>query len=307
MDSDAAIELAGEFADRAAAVIIKHTNPCGVACITPSTRGGNRDKGGSALLAEAFIRARDCDPTSAFGGIVTLTRAVDEATAKAIGDTFFEVIIAPKFEAKALEVLKAKKNLRLLEIPVLDPRMTPASSPEAGQANDERRTTIYDLRKVRGGLLVQDYDDIATDVRKCMVVTRREPTKDELTALDFAWRVVKHVKSNAIVIAGPGPRLLGVGAGQTSRVDSVRIAIEKMNALHPTPFPRRGERRGEVGTFVLASDAFFPFRDGIDLAAKAGVTAIIQPGGSIRDEEAVKAADENGMAMMFTAVRHFRH
>jgi len=335
MDADAAIELAREFADKTATVIIKHTNPCGVA-----VQGqGSRVKGssGGALspsaesLADVFINARDCDPTSAFGGVVALTRNVDEATAKAIGDTFFEVIIAPKFEEKALNILKAKKNLRLLEIGIF-----PSPSTGDGRRDGHVFPPLkkggeggFNLRKVRGGLLVQDYDDIATDVSKCKIVTKRKPTKEELVALDFAWRVVKHVKSNAIVIGGVD-RIYGVGAGQTSRVDSVKIAIEKKNDVvakfalpcdvaqdfspanigRPKGLRYTSGRASSATTplvTVLASDAFFPFRDNIDLAAKAGVTAIVQPGGSIRDDESIKAADEHNITMVFTAVRHFRH
>jgi phosphoribosylaminoimidazolecarboxamide formyltransferase/IMP cyclohydrolase len=270
MDSDAALELVKEFAGETAAVVIKHTNPCGVAVSKDS-------------IADAFVKARDCDPTSAFGGIVALTKDVDDATAKAIGDTFFEVIIAPGFEAKALDVLKAKKNLRLLEIPDLGARKA---------ISDERFT----LRKVGGGLLVQTQDDTVTDIKACKVVTKRKPTKEELAALDFNWRVVKHVKSNAIVIGG-ADRIYGVGAGQTSRVDSVKIAISKIDCS-----PVAGHC-----PLVLASDAFFPFRDGIDIAAKSKVTAVIQPGGSLRDEEVIKACDEHGIAMVVTGVRHFRH
>ena len=273
MDADAALGLAKEFADKTAAVIIKHTNPCGVAISNKS-------------LADAFIKARDCDPTSAFGGIVALTKPVDVDTAKAIGDTFFEVIIAPGFKPDVLEILQAKKNLRLLELsgcPTLRPT---------------RLKSGVQLRKVSGGLLVQDFDDITTDVRKCKVVTKRKPTEDELDALDFAWRVVKHVKSNAIAISTTD-HILGIGAGQTSRVDSMNIALVKA-----------GFGKGNKnlpGAIVVASDAFFPFRDSIDLAFDAGITAIIQPGGSIRDDEVIKAADEHNITMIFTGIRHFRH
>jgi phosphoribosylaminoimidazolecarboxamide formyltransferase/IMP cyclohydrolase len=263
MDADAAIELAAEFYGRTAAVIIKHTNPCGVAI----------SKNG---IAEAFVSARECDPTSAFGGIVALTKPVDAETARAIGDTFFEVIIAPGFDAKALEMLKAKKNLRLLEIP---------SFKNMGEV------TAFSLRKVRGGLLVQDYDDKSTDVSSAKVVTKRSPKKEEIESMEFAWRVVKHVKSNAIVVASKD-RLLGIGAGQTSRIDSARIAIEKA---------------ASGGARVMASDAFFPFRDCVDLAARAGIGAIVQPGGSIHDDDSIKACDEHGIAMVFTGIRHFRH
>lgn len=270
MDADAAIELVREFSDRTAVAIIKHTNPCGMAVSEIS-------------LADAFIKARDCDAVSAFGGIVALTRPVDEETARAIGDTFFEVIAAPGFDGGALEILKVKKNLRLLVLP-------PFIKGNGGG---------FAMRKVTGGLLVSDHDHSTEDPRKCNVVTKRKPTDDEYRALEFAWRVCKHVKSNAIVIAGRD-RILGQGGGQTSRVDSVKIATSKMHELY-------GSRLEGHTLRVLASDAFFPFRDGVDLSLKAGVTAIIQPGGSIRDEEVIKAADENGIAMVFTGVRHFRH
>jgi phosphoribosylaminoimidazolecarboxamide formyltransferase/IMP cyclohydrolase len=277
MDADAAIELVKEFSDKIASVVIKHTNPCGAA-VSPKS------------LAEAFVTARDCDSTSAFGGIVALTRPVDAETAKAIGDTFFEVIIAPSFKSDALEILKAKKNLRLLEIPPLTLTLSPQ-----GRGVGEG---INALRKVAGGLLVSDYDTALEDIRGCKVVTKRKPTDDEYKGLEFAWRLVKHVKSNAIVLS-TSDRLLGVGAGQTSRVDSVKIAIEKMKSFTIAPSHHR--------TIALGSDAFFPFRDGIDLVAAEGITAVVQPGGSIRDEDIIKAANEHDIAMVFTGVRHFRH
>jgi len=205
-----------------------------------------------------------------------VNRPVDGKAAEEIAKLFLEVVIAPKFEPEALAIFASKKNLRLIEA---DP------SCAAGK-------TGYDFRRVVGGLLVQERDADTTDVRKARVVTKRKPTEEEYQALDFAWRVVKHVKSNAIVLTTKD-KLVGVGAGQMSRVDSVRIAI--MKAAAPTK-----------GT-VMGSDAFFPFRDVVDTAAKAGVTAIIQPGGSIRDEESIQAADEHGIAMIFTGVRHFKH
>jgi len=201
---------------------------------------------------------------------------VDRETAEELAKTFLEVIIAPGFDTEALGILTGKKNVRLLEI----------AAPSAGQP------TGLDFRRVGGGLLVQERDPGRDDIMQAKVVTRRAPTAEEYQALDFAWRVVKSVKSNAIVFTTKD-QLVGVGAGQMSRVDSVQIAT--MKAILPTK-----------GT-VLASDAFFPFRDGVDMAAKAGATAIIQPGGSIRDEEAVQATDEHGMAMIFTGRRHFRH
>lgn len=262
MDGDAAWQMASDF-DQPAAVIMKHANPCGAALSAGS-------------LVEAYKKSMETDPVAAFGGIVALNRKVDRKTADELAKTFLEVILAPGFEEEALAVLGAKKNVRLIEI----------SPSGAGPLRE------YDFRRVKGGLLVQDRDLERDDLRLARVVTKRPPTEEEYRALDFAWRVVKHVKSNAIVLATE-TRLVGVGAGQMSRVDSVRLSVMKAN------LPTKGT--------VLASDAFFPFRDGVDLAAEAGVTAIVQPGGSVRDEEAVTAANEHGMAMIFTGRRHFRH
>jgi len=262
MDSDAAWQMACDF-ELPTAVIMKHANPCGAA-----TSGGD--------ILEAYRKALETDPVSAFGGIVAVNRPVDRKAAEEIAKLFLEVVIAPEFEPEALTVFESKKNLRLIKV---DP------SCEAGRAG-------YDFRRVVGGLLVQERDADVTDIRKAKVVTKRKPSEEEYQALDFAWRVVKHVKSNAIVLA-TRDKLVGVGAGQMSRVDSVKIAIMKATA-------------STKGT-VMGSDAFFPFRDVVDTAAGAGVTAIIQPGGSIRDEESIRAADEHGIAMVFTGVRHFRH
>ncbi len=262
MDADAAWQMISDF-DRPAAIVIKHANPCGAA-----TSGGE--------LTEAYLKALKTDPASAYGGIVALNRPVDPKTAEELAKIFLEVIIAPGFDPKALEILQPRKNVRLLEIP---------ASAGAGSPG-------FDFRRVVGGLLLQERDTDAFDLRQAKVVTKRAPTEEEYQALDFAWRVVKHVKSNAIVLATKD-QLVGVGAGQMSRVDSVKIARMKAN------LPTQGT--------VLGSDAFFPFRDGVDLAAEAGVTAIVQPGGSIRDEEAIQAADEHGMAMIFTGRRHFKH
>jgi phosphoribosylaminoimidazolecarboxamide formyltransferase/IMP cyclohydrolase len=262
MDSDAAWQMACDF-ELPTAVIMKHANPCGAATSKED-------------LLVAYRKALETDPVSAFGGIVAVNRPVDRRAAEEIAKLFLEVVIAPKFDPEALSIFESKKNLRLIEV---DP------SCAAG-------TKGYDFRRVVGGLLVQERDADETDVRKAKVVTKRAPTEEEYQALDFAWRVVKHVKSNAIVLATKD-QLVGVGAGQMSRVDSVKIAI--MKASSPT-----------AGT-VMGSDAFFPFRDVVDTAAKAGVTAIIQPGGSIRDEESIRAADEHGIAMVFTGVRHFKH
>jgi len=261
IDLDAAIETVKEF-DNSAAVIIKHTNPCGVAL-------------GDTPLS-AYLKARECDPVSAFGGIVGFNRMVDAETAKELTSTFLEAVIAPGYSEEALAIFTAKKNVRVMQVPLLTD-YTPSG---------------YDLKKVVGGLLIQGRDLGMVRATECRVVTERTPTPSEYEALDFAWRVCKHVKSNAIVFTSRD-QTVGIGAGQMSRVDSSRIAVQK--ALLPT--------RGTV----LASDAFFPFRDGVDAAAEAGVTTIIQPGGSVRDEEVIKAANEHGIAMVFTGMRHFRH
>jgi len=259
MDLHAAWELAQEWTEPVA-VIIKHTNPCGVAT--------------ASELVQAYTRARDTDPVSAYGGILGLNRPLDAATAREIASTFVEAIIAPGYAPEALPILREKKNLRLLEQPQGD----------AGKG--------YEMRRVSGGMLVQDRDDVDLDPASLKIVTKRAPTDREMRALRFAWRVAKHVKSNAIVLATE-QATVGIGAGQMSRVDSVRLA--RMKATFPTQ-----------GT-ALASDAFFPFRDGVDAAAEAGVTAIVQPGGSVRDAGVIAAADERGLAMIFTGIRHFRH
>jgi len=261
LDLDAAYKLCAEF-DSPAVAIIKHTNPCGIAVAEDG-------------VLEAYRRARACDPVSAFGGIVAINREVDGALAAELGETFLECIVAPSFSTEAIDVLKVKKNLRLLKIPV-------ARLPDGE----------LDLRTVAGGMLVQSRDVGIVAARDARVVTKRQPTALELADLDFGWRVCKHVKSNAIVFVGNG-RTIGVGAGQMSRVDSVKLAVSKsLTSLKGS---------------ALASDAFFPFRDAVDEAARAGVTAIIQPGGSVRDQEAIEAANEHGIAMVFTAMRHFRH
>ncbi len=261
IDLDAAIETVKEF-ETSAAVIIKHTNPCGVAL-------------GDTPL-NSYLKARECDPVSAFGGIVGFNRLVDAETAKELTSTFLEAVIAPGYTDDALAIFTAKKNVRVMQVPLLS----------------EYIPSGYDLKKVVGGLLIQGRDLGMVRAIDCRVVTERPPTVSEYEALDFAWRVCKHVKSNAIVFTSRD-QTVGIGAGQMSRVDSSRIAVQK--ALLPT------------GGTVLASDAFFPFRDGVDAAAEAGVTAIIQPGGSVRDEEVIKAANEHEIAMIFTGMRHFRH
>ena len=273
-DTDAAFELVAEFApgDGPACAIIKHANPCGVA------RG--------ASLTEAYQKAFDCDRTSAFGGIVALNRALDGATAEEIVKIFTEVVIAPGADDDARAIFAAKKNLRLLTTGALpDPRMP-----------------ILAYKQVAGGFLVQDKDTGRVTETDLRVVTRRAPTADEMADLRFAWTVAKHVKSNAIVYARNGATV-GIGAGQMSRVDSSTIAALKaarMGAELGLPqTPARGS--------VVASDAFFPFADGLLAAAEAGATAIIQPGGSMRDDEVIAAADAAGLAMVLTGMRHFRH
>jgi phosphoribosylaminoimidazolecarboxamide formyltransferase/IMP cyclohydrolase len=261
LDFDAAISLVTDLGPRAS-VIVKHGNPCGAAVgDTP---------------AEAFRSALAADPTSAFGGVIAFGSVLDEAAAAVVAEAFYEGVAAAAVDPAARAVLARKKNLRVLE----------TGPPARG------RRTGLDLRRVHGGVLAQEWDERDADVRSATVATRRPPTEEEWRALEFSWTIVRHVKSNAIVIAS-ATRTLGVGAGQMSRVDSVRLAIQKA-------------RTGLEGS-ALASDAFFPFRDGLDLAAEAGVTAVVQPGGSIRDEEVVAAADERGMAMVLVGRRHFRH
>jgi phosphoribosylaminoimidazolecarboxamide formyltransferase/IMP cyclohydrolase len=255
LDLDAAWRLATEI-DQTACVIVKHTNPCGTG------------------LGETPVEA--CDPTSAFGGIIAFNERVDEAAAKKATAHFVEAVIAPGFDAAAVEVLKKKTNLRVMNM----------------DTTSIHKVSGFDLRRVMGGLLAQQWDLHQLERERCEVVTKRPPSDEEWKALVFAWTVVKHVKSNAIVYAN-AVQTVGVGAGQMSRVDAARFAAAK--AVLPL-----------AGT-VVASDAFFPFRDGIDEIAKAGATAIIQPGGSVRDEETIAAADEHGLAMAFTGVRHFRH
>ncbi|MEI8594130.1 bifunctional phosphoribosylaminoimidazolecarboxamide formyltransferase/IMP cyclohydrolase [Photobacterium sp. Hal280] len=263
-DTDAALECVKEF-DQPACVIVKHANPCGVAL--------------GANLLEAYDRAYQTDPTSAFGGIIAFNGELDADTAKAIVERqFVEVIIAPSVSAEAAAVVSAKQNVRLLA---------------CGQWHS--KTTGFDVKRVNGGLLVQDRDQGMVDQSDLKVVSKRQPTEEELRDSLFCWKVAKYVKSNAIVYA-KGNMTIGVGAGQMSRVYSAKIAGIKA-----------ADENLEVAGSVMASDAFFPFRDGIDAAAAAGITCVIQPGGSMRDEEVIAAADEHGMAMVFTGMRHFRH
>jgi phosphoribosylaminoimidazolecarboxamide formyltransferase/IMP cyclohydrolase len=281
LDANSALELVKEFgmADHTrppqarqdaslpvAAVIVKHNNPCGVAV-------GN-------TLTEAYVKARETDPVSAFGGVLAFNANVDLAVAKEITATFVEVVVAPGFDPDALAELKRKKDLRLLEV---------------GPLRLDVRTglDLMDLKKIVGGLILQDRDlGALPDVRVLKVASKRAPTAEEYDAMAFAWKVCKHVKSNAIVFARP-TQTIGIGAGQMSRVDSVKLATLKAAS--------------SLKGCVMASDAFFPFRDGIDAAAQAGITAVIQPGGSIRDEEVTKAVDEQELAMVLTGMRHFRH
>ena len=282
LDLDAALRIAIEFTEPAG-VVIKHTNPCGVATGTS--------------IEEAYVRAREADPLSAFGGIVGLNRPIDADTARALTSTFIEAVIAPKLEDAAREILAVKQNLRVITTDfskVYEPIM-----------NQEPR----EMRSFLGGILMQEPDRVtearelwpppspppgatAGQVPVIRVVTKRSPTPEEWTALRFAWRVCAHVKSNTIVFTG-ADRTLAIGAGQMSRVDAVKVAVMKA--------------AGNLKGSVAASDAFFPFRDGLDALAKAGATAVVQPGGSVKDGEVIAAADEHGIAMVFTGRRHFRH
>ncbi len=258
LDMDSAISIVSSF-NEPFAVIIKHTNPCGA--------------GVGENILDAFLKAFSTDPKSAFGGIIGLNREVDEKLAEEISKHFFEVVVAPSYNETALSILTKKKNLRIIEVNL-----------------DYKESK--DWRRVNGGFLYQDKDNAEIKKEDLKIVTKRAPTEEEIEDLLFSWRIVKFVKSNAIVI-GKGGRTIGIGAGQMSRVDSVELAIKK------AILPLQGAS--------LASDAFFPFPDSIEIAGKAGITAIIQPGGSIRDNEVIETADKLGLAMVFTGVRHFRH
>jgi phosphoribosylaminoimidazolecarboxamide formyltransferase/IMP cyclohydrolase len=269
LDLDAALASVQSFTAPTIA-IIKHTNPCGLAC--------------DDVLVEAYKKAHGGDPISAYGGIIGSNRPIDEATAQEITQLFYEAIIAPEFTPAALDLLRKRKNLRLLATHCpIEPRSMSTQALHSGRP---------DVRSVSGGLLLQTPDPIGDSETDYTVMTEREPNLEEVTDLMFAWKVVRHVKSNAIVLAHK-LTLLGVGAGQMNRVTSVHLAVAKAGA----------RARGAV----LASDAYFPFDDGIEAAAKAGVTAIIQPGGSIRDEDAIRMANRYAIAMIFTGKRHFRH
>jgi phosphoribosylaminoimidazolecarboxamide formyltransferase/IMP cyclohydrolase len=265
LDADAAYRFIREFKSECVTAIIKHTNPCGV--------------GKGKTLLESCQKALQTDPASAFGGIYVFSKKVDSETADFLGDKFVELVLAPGYEPDALNTLSAKKNRRILDLTDL---LT---------APVDRRN----YRRIYGGILYQDRDQLLMDEGKLKVATKRQPTPDENSALMFGWTIVKHVKSNAIVLCSKD-QLIGVGAGQMSRVDSCKIALMKAK-----------EAGLETKGAVMASDAYLPFRDSVDLMEKAGVTAIIQPGGSIRDREVVQAADKFEMAMVFTGVRHFAH
>lgn len=269
LDADAAYRLISEFTDEHASAIIKHTNPCGV--------------GKATTLAESCRRALETDPVSAFGGVYAFSRKVDTETAKLLDDKFVELVLAPGYEPEALRILSAKKNRRILDLSqIIDAMKT-------------KRRAQKGFRRILGGVLLQESDEQLIDEGKLKVVTKRAPTNDENDALLFGWRIAKHVKSNAIVLCSKD-QLVGVGAGQMSRVDSCKIALMKSLVA--------GLR---IEGSVMASDAFLPFRDSVDLMGRAGVTAIIEPGGSIRDSEVIQAADEFSMAMLFTGIRHFAH
>jgi phosphoribosylaminoimidazolecarboxamide formyltransferase/IMP cyclohydrolase len=266
VDADTALTCANAFAD-SACVIVKHANPCGVAVAESATH--------------AYERAYQCDPTSAFGGVIAFNRALDGPTAEAIvARQFAEVIVAPRIDRAARDALAAKPGVRVLE---------------AGSAGRAPAGTELDIKTIDGGLLLQQRDSILDDDAEPKAVTKRAPSDGELRDLRFAWRVAQFVKSNAIVYARDG-QTIGIGAGQMSRVMSARIAAIKAE-----------EENLSLRGAVMASDAFFPFRDGIDVAAERGIRAVIQPGGSVRDEEVIRAADEHDMGMIFTGVRHFRH
>ena len=262
LDSSAAIELVREF-NEPAAVIVKHNNPCGVAT--------------AAFLDRAYVKAFETDPVSAFGGVIALSRDVNVSTAKEILKVFVEIVIAPDFDSEALELLKTKPNIRLL---VLD--LT-------------KNVTGFDIRKIQGGLLAQERDAGKADYGALKVVTKRKPTDDEYAAMEFAWKVCKHTKSNAVVFTS-GDKTLGIGGGQTSRVDSAKLAVIKAANFDIS-----------LEGSAVGSDAFFQAKDGIEVIAKAGATAIIQPGGSIKDEEVIAACDKFNIAMVLTGIRHFKH
>ena len=268
-DANAALQIVKEFSEPAV-VAVKHMNPCGV--------------GIGANIHEAFVKAYEADPTSIFGGIVVANRTIGQETALLLSDIFLEIVMAPDFTQEAIDILTKKKNIRLLALGSIE------AVTSGGYA--ELASSSFLVTSVEGGMLVQESDKLQLDPAELKVVTDRAPTEEELKQLLFSWKVVKHVKSNAIVLAN-NSMTVGVGAGQMNRVGAAKIAIEQA-----------GERaKGSA----LASDAFFPMGDTLELAAKAGITAVIQPGGSIKDEESIKVANQYGIAMVFTGARHFRH
>ncbi len=286
LDIDSAFAICSDF-EKPSAVVIKHTNPCGAAS--------------AETLSNAYSQALACDPVSAFGSIVGLNREVDEKTAKEINSaSFVEAVVAPGFTEAALEILKGKKNIRLITLNLPLSPFTKGGVGDLGRGIAAERIeegskgsfTELDFKKIQGGMLLQEKDMRQVEAEKCQVVSERKPAEDEFNSLIFAWKVVKHVKSNAIVLVH-GTRTVGIGAGQMSRVDSVKIASRKAGEL----------AKGSV----MASDAFFPFPDAIDESAKAGVKAIIQPGGSLKDKEVIEAVNKHGIAMVFTGMRHFKH
>ncbi|MDR1663268.1 MAG: bifunctional phosphoribosylaminoimidazolecarboxamide formyltransferase/IMP cyclohydrolase [Endomicrobium sp.] len=266
LDLESAWRLVHEF-DAPACTIIKHNNPCGCA--------------EGSYTKDAYLKALSCDPISAFGGIIAFNKPVEEDTAEEIGKIFVECVIAPGYSKNALDILIRKKNIRLLvqEIPYKEDK------------------NVIEYRTVSHGILAQDRDNLLSVEIK--PITRRQPTREENDSLDFAWKIARHVKSNAIILAR-GRQIVGIGAGQMSRIDSLKIAVEKMKYINHILDEKKF-------SLVLASDAFFPFSDVVEESAKAGVTAIIQPGGSIKDEDSVRAADDRNMAMVVTGVRHFKH
>ena len=265
LDLESAWRLVAEF-DKTCCAIVKHNNPCGVAVGTD--------------LQDAYAKAFECDPVSAFGSIVAFNRPVDSNTAEAMRSLFVEAVIGPSYSPEALEIFSRKKNLRLMRLGLPEPGMHISGS------------STYDLKKISGAYLIQELDVAQIGIDDVKVLSERLPEPAELEDLIFAWTIAKHVKSNAIVFAR-NRQTLGIGAGQMSRIDSVLIATQKANV--------------SLDGAVMASDAFFPFRDCVDEAAKSGIRAVIQPGGSVRDQEVVLAADEHHMVMVVTGIRHFRH
>lgn len=273
LDGDSALSIVLAF-DVPSCAIVKHNNPCGAAC--------------AKTLTEAFVEAHAGDPVSAFGGVIAFNRTVSKETAEVVvASGFVEVVIAPKFDEDAVKIFAPKKNLRLLE---------------TGEENvPQNGKTAYDIKRIRGGILVQEIKDVPLTDEHLKVVSKKKPTPEEMEGFLFAWEISKFVKSNSIVLT-QGKHTVGIGMGQPSRVDSVKLAVGRLNDY----FTRKPERKNSASV-VLASDAFFPMRDGVDEAAKGGVSAIIHPGGSIRDEEIITAANEHNMAMVFTGVRLFKH